>query len=104
MSHYLIGELERYGVVVRDRSEIAELHGTEGALEAATLASGESIPFLFLFLFLGARPCTEWSLVQPPGLMTAGPRSSENDAQTRLTDLLGHTVMTTLPRARPALR
>jgi thioredoxin reductase (NADPH) len=60
MSHYLIGELERYGVVVRDRSEIAELHGAEGALEAVTLTSGETLPFSFLFLFLGARPCTEW--------------------------------------------
>src|SRR4029079_8414844 len=60
MSHYLIGELERYGVVVRGRSEIAELHGTEGALEAVTLTSGETLPFMFLFLFLGARPWTEW--------------------------------------------
>ena len=60
MSHYLILELERYGVAVRDRSEIAELHGTEGALEAVTLSSGETLPFSFLFLFLGARPCTEW--------------------------------------------
>ena len=60
MSDYLIHELERYGVAVRDRSEIAELHGTEGALEAVTLTSGEPLPFSFLFLFLGARPCTEW--------------------------------------------
>src|SRR5437588_553554 len=33
MSAYLIHELERYGVAVRDRSEIAALHGTEGRLE-----------------------------------------------------------------------
>ena len=31
MSDYLIGDLERYGVAVRDRSEIAELHGADGA-------------------------------------------------------------------------
>ena len=53
-------ELERYGVAVRDRSEIAELHGSDGRLEAVTLADGTRLPFSFLFLFLGARPCTEW--------------------------------------------
>src|SRR4030095_2682763 len=37
MSDYLIRELDRYGVTVRDRSEIAELHGAEGELEAVTL-------------------------------------------------------------------
>jgi thioredoxin reductase (NADPH) len=60
MSDYLVHDLERYGVAVRDRSEIAELHGDDGRLEAVTLASGERLPFSFLFLFLGARPCTEW--------------------------------------------
>jgi thioredoxin reductase (NADPH) len=60
MSAYLIQELDRYGVAVRDRSEIAELHGSDGHLEAVTLADGERIPFGFLFLFLGATPCTEW--------------------------------------------
>jgi len=60
MSDYLIGDLERYGVTVRDRSEIAELHGTDGELEAVTLRSGERLPFSFLFLFLGAVPCTDW--------------------------------------------
>jgi thioredoxin reductase (NADPH) len=60
MSDYLIRELERYGVAVRDRSEIAELHGSDGELEAVTLKSGERLPFSFAFLFLGAKPCTEW--------------------------------------------
>ena len=60
MSDYLIQELERYGVAVRDRSEIAELHGEGGRLEAVTLTDGNRLPFSFLFLFLGARPCTEW--------------------------------------------
>ena len=60
MSDYLVRELERYGVAVRDRSEIAALHGDGGKLEAGTLKSGERLPFAFLFLFLGARPCTEW--------------------------------------------
>ena len=60
MSDYLVRELERYGVAVRDRSEIAALHGSDGHLEAVTLTSGERVPFSFLFLFLGARPCTDW--------------------------------------------
>jgi thioredoxin reductase (NADPH) len=60
MSDYLIRELERYGVAVRDRSEIATLHGTKGQLEKVTLKSGELLPFAFLFFFLGAQPCTEW--------------------------------------------
>ena len=60
MSDYLIRDLARYGVPVRDRSEIAALHGTGGQLEAVTLKTGEHLRFGFLFLFLGASPCTEW--------------------------------------------
>jgi thioredoxin reductase (NADPH) len=60
MSDYLIRELQRYGVAVRDRSEIAALHGENGLLAAVTLKSGERLPFSFMFLFLGALPCTEW--------------------------------------------
>jgi thioredoxin reductase (NADPH) len=60
MSDYLVLELERYGVAVRDRSEVAELHGTDGELEAVTLRDGERLSFSFLFLFLGAAPCTDW--------------------------------------------
>jgi thioredoxin reductase (NADPH) len=60
MSDYLVRELDRYGVAVRDRSEIAALHGADGQLEAVTLDSGDRLAFSFLFLFLGALPCTEW--------------------------------------------
>jgi thioredoxin reductase (NADPH) len=60
MSDYLVRDLERSGTAVRDRSEIAALHGADGQLEAVTLTSGERLPFSFLFLFLGARPCTDW--------------------------------------------
>jgi thioredoxin reductase (NADPH) len=60
MSRYLIEELERYGVAVRDRSEIRELHGEDGRLDAATLADGTRVSLSFLFLFLGASPCTDW--------------------------------------------
>jgi thioredoxin reductase (NADPH) len=60
MSSYLLDELERYGVAVRDRSEVRELHGEDGHLEAVTLSDGTRLPLSFLFLFLGASPCTEW--------------------------------------------
>jgi thioredoxin reductase (NADPH) len=60
MSDYLVLELERYGVAVRDRSEVAELHGTDGELEAVTLRDGDRLSFSFMFLFLGAAPCTDW--------------------------------------------
>jgi thioredoxin reductase (NADPH) len=60
MSDYLIHELERYGVVVRDRSEVVALHGENGRLAAVTLKSGELLGYSFMFLFLGALPCTEW--------------------------------------------
>jgi thioredoxin reductase (NADPH) len=60
MSDYLIRDLDRYGVQVRDRSEIAELHGPDGELEGVTLTDGEPLSLSNLFLFLGADPCTEW--------------------------------------------
>jgi thioredoxin reductase (NADPH) len=60
MSDYLVRELDRRGVAIRDGSEIAELHGSDGRLEAVTLTDGDRLPFSFLFLFLGARPCTAW--------------------------------------------
>jgi thioredoxin reductase (NADPH) len=60
MSDYLVRELDRYGVAVRDSSEIAALHGTDGQLETVTLKAGERPRFSYLFLFLGALPCTDW--------------------------------------------
>jgi thioredoxin reductase (NADPH) len=60
MSDYLIRELERYGVAIRDRSEIAALHGHDGRLKKVTLTDGELVPLSFLFLFIGAKPCTDW--------------------------------------------
>ena len=59
MSHYLIDELERYGVAVRDRSEVARPARRGGRLEAVTLTDGTELALSFLFLFLGATPCTE---------------------------------------------
>ena len=60
MSAYLIDELDRHGVAIRDRSEICELRGTDGRLESVKLTDGSELPFSFLFLFLGASPCTTW--------------------------------------------
>jgi hypothetical protein len=54
---------DRHGVAVRDRSEIAELHGAHGKLEgrrSVTLENGDRLPFSLLFCFLGAKPCTGW--------------------------------------------
>ncbi len=60
MSQYLVDELERFGVAVRDRSEITELHGQDGQLEAVTFSDGAQMALSYLFLFLGADPCTDW--------------------------------------------
>jgi thioredoxin reductase (NADPH) len=60
MSQYLIEELDRYGIAVRDRAEVAQLHGENGQLDAVTLTDGTELPFSVLFLFLGAAPCTDW--------------------------------------------
>jgi thioredoxin reductase (NADPH) len=60
MSDYLLADLDRHGVAVRDRSEVAELHGSGGELEAVSLQDGTRLPFGSLFCFLGADPCTEW--------------------------------------------
>jgi thioredoxin reductase (NADPH) len=60
MSQYLIDELDRYGVAVRDRCEIVDVQGEHGRLQSVTLADGEQLPFSFVFLFLGATPCTDW--------------------------------------------
>jgi thioredoxin reductase (NADPH) len=60
MSDYLIAELHRHGVAVRDRSEVAGLHGADGELEAVTLKDGERLALGSLFCFLGADPCTDW--------------------------------------------
>ncbi len=79
MSHYLIEELERYGVAVRDRSEVAALHGKEGRLDAVSLTDGAELPLSFLFLFLGASPCTEWLgetvARDPKGFILTGPEA-----------------------------
>ncbi|MEA2335753.1 MAG: thioredoxin reductase [Solirubrobacteraceae bacterium] len=60
MSQYLINDLDRFGVAIRDGSEISQLNGQEGHLEGVQLVDGAALPFSFLFLFLGAEPCTDW--------------------------------------------
>jgi thioredoxin reductase (NADPH) len=83
MSNYLVRELERYGVAIRSSSEIAELHGADGQLDGVTLTSGERLPFSFLFLFLGALPCTDWldNTVSrdEDGFILTGPAASTNN-------------------------
>lgn len=79
MSHYLIDELDRYGVAVRDRSEVAQLHGSAGRLEAVTVRDGDRLPLAFLFCFLGAEPCTAWLggtvARDDKGFVLAGPQA-----------------------------
>ena len=60
MSDYLIHDLERFSVPVRDRAEITELEGEGGELEGVVLQDGARLSFSYLFLFLGAEPCTDW--------------------------------------------
>ena len=60
MSNYLIEELDRYGVAVRDRSEVSALHGEDGQARGGDADRRDELPFSFLFLFLGATPCTDW--------------------------------------------
>src|SRR6476619_5029043 len=83
MSDYLIHELERYGVAVRDGSEIAALHGEDGRLGAVSLTSADRIPFSFMFLFLGALPCTEWLgdtvARDPDGFILSGAPAGADD-------------------------
>src|SRR5450755_284645 len=70
MSDYLVRELERYGVAVRDRSEIAQLHGQDGQLQAVTLTSG-------------ARPCPDWLdqviARDEDGFILTGPKVGRED-------------------------
>jgi thioredoxin reductase (NADPH) len=60
MSDYLISDLARFNVEVRDRTEISELHGENGHLDGVTLKDKTRLPMKFAFMFLGASPCTEW--------------------------------------------
>jgi thioredoxin reductase len=40
--------------------QVAKKASSSGQLETVTLQGGETLRFSFLFLFLGATPCTEW--------------------------------------------
>ena len=61
MSDYLIHELDRFGVAVRDRSEIATLHGASGAARGGHAESRRAAPVLGPVLLPPApEPCTGW--------------------------------------------
>jgi thioredoxin reductase (NADPH) len=79
MSDYLVLELERYGVAIRDRSEVSVLHGEDGELTSVTLTDGNELPMSTLFLFIGAKPCTEWMdgtvLRDKDGFVVTGPEA-----------------------------
>jgi thioredoxin reductase (NADPH) len=87
MSDYLIAELERYGVAVRDRSEVGELHGEDGRLQAVTMKDGAKLPLNYLFFFIGADPCTGWvgdSVARCPNgfILTGGEAGAEGLLET----------------------
>ena len=84
MSDYLVRELDRYGVAVRDRSEIAELHGHGGQLEAVTLKDGERMPFAFLFLFQALGRALNGSTTRSSATRTASSSPAEQSAATNL--------------------
>ena len=59
--NYLIDDLERYGVAVRDRSEIAELHGTDGAARGASRCRRRrGSPSPSCSCSSARSPCTDW--------------------------------------------
>ena len=61
MSDYLIAQLDRYGVAVRDRSEIARLHGRQRGSSRRSRSRTESVSrSAHCSFFLGAQPCTDW--------------------------------------------
>jgi thioredoxin reductase (NADPH) len=93
MSDYLVRELDRYGVAVRARSEIAVLHGEDGQIEAVTLRGGERLRFSYLFLFLGALPCTDWlgdavERDENGFLLTGSPANAEKLLETSVPGIL----------------
>lgn len=73
MSDYLVRDLDRYGVAVRDRSEIAELHGDDdGLLAAVTLRDGQRLSSAMSTSISAAcrpeRPGISPGARRPPGL------------------------------------
>src|SRR6478672_10255147 len=69
MSDYLVHEMDRAGVAVRDRSEIAELHGDDGRLEGVTLKSGERLD---LAAVADSHARTVHLVTSVPGIFAAG--------------------------------
>ena len=85
MSDYLIDELDRYGVAVRDRSEIAELHGEDGELEAVTLdRRGASSRSHSCSSSSAPRPAPSGSATRSPATRTASSSPAPKPAPTGL--------------------
>jgi thioredoxin reductase (NADPH) len=65
MSHYLIRQIrDTANIQVRTNTEVAGVEGTEHleGLRLCDAATGEveEVPAAFLFVFIGAAPCTDW--------------------------------------------
>jgi thioredoxin reductase (NADPH) len=82
MSHYLIRQIrDTANIEVRPRTEVAAAEGREHLerLRLCDSATGavEEVPASFLFVFIGAAPCTDWldGVVDrdPKGFVVTGP-------------------------------
>nr|BFE61062.1 FAD-dependent oxidoreductase [Dactylosporangium thailandense] len=92
MSRYLVDRIETTpGVEIHLRTEVRELLGGE-TLERLVVEDGRTgqrreIPARALFVFIGARPCTDWLTGQvttdEDGFILTGPDSDEPDPQRR---------------------
>ena len=88
MSDYLILELERYGVAVRDRSEIAELHGEDGGSRRSRSATASGCRSRFSSSSSARFPAPNGSRTPSPATSTA----SSSPATARAPNLLETSV------------
>jgi thioredoxin reductase (NADPH) len=90
MSRYLVDQIERNPAVEVHRStEVRELIGRDGALEELVVARNDTgatdrFPATLLFVFIGARPCTDWLrgsvALDERGYVLTGPDRVPRDA------------------------
>jgi thioredoxin reductase (NADPH) len=93
MSRYLIDQLGRNpDVEVLCRTEVRELRGEQGQLEAVVVENNQSrtrrtLDAANLFVFIGAQPCTGWLVgrlaLDDKGFILTGPAAAKTDAPDR---------------------
>jgi thioredoxin reductase (NADPH) len=90
MSRYLVDQIERDPAVeVHRNTEVRELIGRDGALEELVVDRNDTgatdrLPATLLFVFIGARPCTDWLrgsvALDERGYVLTGPDRVPRDA------------------------